>query len=160
MKRFKQFFSESTDKEVELEEKLAWSHKTYADYVAHNKAKGLQVIPKDLWHNLKKNPNQPSIKKEKTDLDEEHSTWMVHVHKPVNKLKQGKTVMVKARNSAEAIRKGAIKHGDESARHGDFLRAEKLKEETELDEAKKPKPGHNAAVMAKNISKVLAAIKK
>ena len=234
--------------EVELEEKLAWSHKTYADYVAHNKAKGLQVIPKDLWHNLKKNPNQPSMKKEEVNLDEEHSTWMVHVHKPVNKLKQGKTVMVKARNQAEAIHKGAIKHGDESARHGDFLRAEKLKEEvnldeeleftkrvhgsgpdvhdifhkgkfvgsigkhfprngrpegyhvlqytsgrepkgsrgitrherinshddakklvakhfniqeeTELDEVKKPKPGHNAAVMAKNISKVLAAIKK
>jgi hypothetical protein len=56
---------------VELEEKLAWSHKTYDDYVAHNKAKGLQVIPKDLWHNLKKNPNQPSMKKEETEhLDE------------------------------------------------------------------------------------------
>jgi hypothetical protein len=33
-------------------------------------------------------------------------------------------------------------------------------EETELDEAKKPKPGHNAMVMAKNISKVLSAVKK
>jgi len=30
----------------------------------------------------------------------------------------------------------------------------------DLDEAKKPKPGHNASVMAKNISKVLAAVKK
>lgn len=33
-------------------------------------------------------------------------------------------------------------------------------EEVDLDEAKKPKPGHNASVMAKNISKVLAAVKK
>lgn len=33
-------------------------------------------------------------------------------------------------------------------------------EEVELDEAKKPKPGHNAAVLAKNISKALGAIKK
>ena len=76
---------------------------------------------------------KPSMNEE-ADLDEEHSNWMVHVHKPVNKLKQGKAVMVKARNSAEAIRKGAIKHGDESARHGDFLRAEKIKEEVDLDE--------------------------
>ena len=34
------------------------------------------------------------------------------------------------------------------------------KEEVELDEAKKAKPGHNAMVMAKNIGKVLAAVKK
>jgi hypothetical protein len=33
-------------------------------------------------------------------------------------------------------------------------------ENTELDEAKKPKPGHNAAVLAKNISKVMSAVKK
>jgi hypothetical protein len=43
-----------------MSEALATSHKTYADYIAHNKAKGLQVIPRDLWNNLKKNPNQPS----------------------------------------------------------------------------------------------------
>lgn len=33
-------------------------------------------------------------------------------------------------------------------------------EEADLDEAKKAKPGHNAMVMAKNISKVLSAVKK
>lgn len=33
-------------------------------------------------------------------------------------------------------------------------------EEVDLGEAKKPKPGHNASVMAKNIGKVLAAVKK
>lgn len=47
--------------EVEqFDEQVAWSHKTYDDYVAHNKAKGLQVIPKDLWTRLKKNPDVPS----------------------------------------------------------------------------------------------------
>lgn len=29
-----------------------------------------------------------------------------------------------------------------------------------IEEAKKPKPGHNAAVLAKNISKVLSVVKK
>jgi hypothetical protein len=33
-------------------------------------------------------------------------------------------------------------------------------EEADLDEAKKPKPGNNAMVMAKNIGKVLSAVKK
>ena len=33
-------------------------------------------------------------------------------------------------------------------------------EEVDLDEAKKPKPGNNAMVMAKNIGKVLSAVKK
>lgn len=42
----------------DLSEKLAWSHNTYDDYVAYNKKKGLQVIPKDLWASLKKNPYQ------------------------------------------------------------------------------------------------------
>jgi len=35
-----------------------------------------------------------------------------------------------------------------------------MKEEADIDEAKKAKPGHNASVMAKNIDKVLAAVKK
>lgn len=48
---------------------------------------------------------------------------------------------------------GKIRYADPKTGHV-------FSEEVELDEAKKPKPGHNAAVMAKNISKVLAAIKK
>jgi hypothetical protein len=49
------------------------------------------------------------------------------------------------------------KHALEAAaRHHQFW---KNKNE-ELDEAKKPKPGHNAAVLAKNISKVMSAVKK
>jgi hypothetical protein len=76
-----------------------------------------------------------ALRKEEADL-EEATDWIVHVHKPVNKLKAGQFVKVKARNQAEAIRKGAAKHGDDSARHGDFLRAKKMNEETEeLDEA-------------------------
>ncbi len=38
--------------------------------------------------------------------------------------------------------------------------ANKMKEEVDLDEVKKPKPGNNAMVMAKNIGKVLSAVKK
>jgi hypothetical protein len=43
-----------------LQEKLAWEHPSYEAYCAHNKAKGHQVIPRSLWNDLKKNPNQPS----------------------------------------------------------------------------------------------------
>ena len=56
-------------KGIQKNEALAWSHKTYDDYVAHNKSKDLQVIPKDLWYNLKKNPNQPSMKKQNEAMD-------------------------------------------------------------------------------------------
>lgn len=44
---------------------------------------------------------------------------------------------------------------------GDWWKGKKYsKEEVEIDEAKKPKPGHNAAILSKNISKIIAAIKK
>lgn len=33
---------------------IATHHATYTAYVAANSAKGLQVIPKNLWNNLKK----------------------------------------------------------------------------------------------------------
>jgi hypothetical protein len=51
----------------------------------------------------------------------------------------------------EGNNRGHFDHGTKSGH---------LKEAVELDEAKKPKPGHNAMVMSKNISKVLAAMKK
>ena len=46
------------------------------------------------------------------------------------------------------------------AHHSNFTKINVAKEEVDLDEVKKVKSGHNAAVMAKNISKVLAAMKK
>lgn len=47
---------------------------------------------------------------------------------------------------------GKIRHADE--------KGHVYSESVKIDEAKKPKPGHNAAVLAKNISKVLSAVKK
>ena len=52
------------------DKKVALAHPTYDAYVTHNKAKGFQVIPKNLWDDLKKNPNTPSVKKESVKLDE------------------------------------------------------------------------------------------
>lgn len=183
-KVFKDYPHSSMKEEVELEEKVAWSHKTYADYVAHNKAKGLQVIPKDLWHNLKKNPNQPSMKKEEVELDEElEFTKRVHskgaeihdiFHKgkfvgsigkyfPRNGRPEGYHVLQYTSGREPKGSRGITRH----ERINSYDDAKKLvakhfniQEETELGEAKKPKPGHNASVMAKNISKVLSAVKK
>jgi hypothetical protein len=41
--------------------------------------------------------------------------WTVTVEKPINKLKKGQKVVVKARNSAEALKKGAKNLGDPKA---------------------------------------------
>jgi hypothetical protein len=51
---------EKNEEVEQFDEQVAWSHKTYDDYIAHNKSKGLQVIPKDLWTRLRKNPDVPS----------------------------------------------------------------------------------------------------
>lgn len=249
-KVFKDYPHSSMKEEVELEEKVAWSHKSYDDYVAHNKAKGLQVIPKDLWHNLKKNPNQPSMKKEAAELSHENLNSIAKDHdyaakKHSTAYKETRSTAA-ARNhevaynrhvdAAKAHREAAndkSKHSseklekmsnhawdatdhirkyfdeevelDEEFKKGDIVKPTKgphkgqshevihdfgdghynvkpiglranqirysmgaakayksdlVKEEVELEEVKKPKPGHNVSVMAKNISKVLAAIKK
>lgn len=71
------------------------------------------------------------------------------------------------RNKAGIMSGQASKNAMDNA-HKNWNKADKTKaiiakrtnEEFELDEAKKPKPGHNATVMSKNISKVLAAMKK
>ena len=105
----------------------------------------------DKWKSVMYATATKSAMKEEAEL-EEASDWIVHVHKPVNKLKAGQFVKVKARNQAEAIRKGAAKHGDESARHGDFLRAKKMNEEAEeLDELSKKTLGSYVKKAAKDI---------
>jgi hypothetical protein len=53
-----------TKEEVELNEMKATDYDSYEDYAKANKAKGVQVIPKALWDNLKKD------KKESVELDE------------------------------------------------------------------------------------------
>lgn len=231
MKSFKQFFLENYNEQ--LNEKLAWSHKTYDDYVAHNKAKGLQVIPKDLWHNLKKNPNQPSIKKEEVELDEakldrqthtvgahhlqrdsgDHKMYTSYIGSQVRRLHtvtdKDDNILGQGMSAASAMTKAKLKKAHRDAlmhddnqiikvhdtrgkhnvgtqvatpgkgkwfkdhdeamkyakslpgkiRHADE-KGHVYSESVKIDEAKKPKPGHNAMVLSKNISKVLGAVKK
>jgi len=74
--------------------------------------------------------------KEEVELDEAaQATWEVTVAKGINKLKKGQTVKVKARNTAEALTKGAKALGDPMANKGPTgtLTVKKLNE-SNLDE--------------------------
>lgn len=61
--------------------------------------------------------------------------WKVTVIKPINKLKKGRSVIVKARNAAEALKKGAKNMGDPMANQSGYLDAVKDKKES-VSEAK------------------------
>jgi hypothetical protein len=61
--------------------------------------------------------------------------WRVTVIKPINKLKKGRSVVVKARNAAEALKKGAKNMGDPMANQSGYLDAVKDKKES-VSEAK------------------------
>jgi len=74
--------------------------------------------------------------KEEVELDEAaQATWEVTVAKGINKLKKGQTVKVKARNTSEALTKGAKALGDPMANKGPTgtLTVKKLNE-SNLDE--------------------------
>lgn len=62
---------------------------------------------------------------EDVDLDEAQEFWTVTVLKPMNKLKKGQKVVVKARNAAEALKKGAKKLGDPLINQSGYLGAVK-----------------------------------
>jgi len=62
---------------------------------------------------------------EDVDLDEAQEFWKVTVIKPINKLKKGQNVRVKARNAAEALKKGAKRLGDPIANQSGYLGAVK-----------------------------------
>ena len=63
--------------------------------------------------------------REGVDFDEAQEFWKVTVIKPINKLKKGQNVRVKARNAAEALKKGAKRLGDPIANQSGYLGAVK-----------------------------------
>ena len=70
--------------------------------------------------------------KEEVELDEAMQTWEVKVTKGVNKLKAGTVVKVKARNTAEAMRKAGKEFGDPIAvKMNGYFDAKPIKEELE-----------------------------
>ena len=70
--------------------------------------------------------------KEEVELDEAMQTWEVKVTKGVNKLKAGTVVKVKARNTAEAMRKAGKEFGDPIAvKMNGYFDVKPIKEELE-----------------------------
>ena len=67
-------------------------------------------------------------------IDEGMDFWRVTVIKPINKLKKGRSVVVKARNSAEALTKGAKNMGDPMANQSGYMDAVKDKKESVKNE--------------------------
>lgn len=65
-------------------------------------------------------------------VEENFSTWTIVVDKPINKLKKGQKVTVKARGSAEAMKKAAKELGDPMANRAPHLKV-LSKEEVEGD---------------------------
>ena len=70
-----------------------------------------------------------------TALKEGMDFWRVTVTKSMNKLKKGQNVIVKARNAAEALKKGAKNLGDPLVNQSGYLDAVKDKKES-VTEAK------------------------
>ena len=75
--------------------------------------------------------------KEEVELDEAMDTWKVTVVKPVNKLKKGQSVSVKANNISQALKKSAKAFGDSNLVAVPSTHFDVQKEEVELDEAPK-----------------------
>ena len=96
----------------------------------------------------------------------DHGTYGTKGHE-IRKIKDSDENVVKAKDSRKQgdRYKSGMGSPSEAAKswtkkYGGTILNHKLKEEAELDEVKKAKPGNNAMVMAKNIGKVLAAVKK
>lgn len=180
MKRFKQFFSESYE---DLEEqKMSFqdaeklknkhliamqNHKKSGNskgYAAHSMVvskfedaydhHGTGIIPaaRILAASQKVFKDYPhSSMKEEVELDEvSKSTLKSYI------TKKSQQIIDKDKKSNPHDLDGFT--GSSKERNKDFDKLNLARKK--VNEAKKPKPGHNAAVMAKNISKVLSAIKK
>lgn len=134
MKSFKQFFSESVNEEVEQIDEISTElKKRYVEKGAED------VVDRFTGRGKYEKPRNPA-----------------------NFTKTGrpkKSVL----NSPAAVKyreklanRRAIVNKVSQEVHG----KKRFSEEIEVTEAKKTKPGHNAAVLAKNISKVLGSVKK
>jgi len=73
------------------------------------------------------------------ELDEAMANWKVTVVKPVNKLKKGESVSVKANNIPQAMKKAAKAFGDSNLIAVPSTHFDVVKEEVELDERFTPK---------------------
>jgi len=77
---------------------------------------------------------------EETELDEVMATWKVTVVKPVNKLKKGDSVSVKANNIPQALKKSAKAFGDSNLVAVPSTHFDVQKEETLVKEEEPNKP--------------------
>src|SRR6056300_995582 len=72
------------------------------------------------------------------ELDEAMANWKVTVVKPVNKLKKGESVSVKANNIPQAMKKSAKEFGDSNLIAVPSTHFDVQKEEVELEEMREP----------------------
>ena len=84
--------------------------------------------------------------REEVELEEAMATWKVTVVKPVNKLKKGDSVSVKANNVPQALKKSAKAFGDSNLVAVPSTHFDVQKEEVELEEKLKVSDGLGAWV--------------
>ena len=84
--------------------------------------------------------------REEVELEEAMATWKVTVVKPVNKLKKGDSVSVKANNIPQALKKSAKAFGDSNLVAVPSTHFDVQKEEVELEEKLKVSDGLGAWV--------------
>jgi len=82
--------------------------------------------------------------REEVELEEAMATWKVTVVKPVNKLKKGDSVSVKANNIPQALKKSAKAFGDSNLVAVPSTHFDVQKEEVELEEKLKVSDGLGA----------------
>ena len=122
--------------EVELEEKLKVSDGMGAWIDDFKKSDAPQFAGKS--DEEKKNMAIAAFTDAGGKLDEAMATWKVTVVKPVNKLKKGDSVSVKANNIPQALKKSAKAFGDSNLIAVPSTHFDVQKEEVELDEMREP----------------------
>ena len=122
--------------EVELEEKLKVSDGLGAWIDDFKKSDAPQFAGKS--DEEKKNMAIAAFTDAGGKLDEAMANWKVTVVKPVNKLKKGDSVSVKANNIPQALKKSAKAFGDSGLTAAPSTHFDVQKEEVELDEMREP----------------------
>jgi peptidoglycan hydrolase-like protein with peptidoglycan-binding domain len=124
------------DKEESMKKAAAMKEESeQIDEISNDLKKSYLAKAKDDVADRKKTISQANkIKNASRRNFHSHSLWMDVAYKNQDKNDSRKAMMAKAKDSMKV-----------------------KKDEVELDEAKKPKPGHNARVMANNLDKVFKA---
>ena len=110
-----------------------------------NKLSGTHEKMKSLYANISHDEM-----KEEVELEEAMATWKVTVVKPVNKLKKGDSVSVKANNIPQALKKSAKAFGDSNLVAVPSTHFDVQKEEVELEEAMSKDMALKILSMSKN----------